>query len=83
MLRQRGRVGMKRTLDEMLGEIESHPLIRVIPLSRAIAAESVRLGDDFHRDPADQIIVATARCHDLMLVTGDDRIRNWGKVRVL
>jgi PIN domain nuclease of toxin-antitoxin system len=43
----------------------------------------VRLGDDFHRDPADQIIVATARCHGLTLITGDDRIRKWGKVRVL
>jgi len=83
MLRQRGRVGTKRSLDDMLDEMESHPLIRVVPLSRAIASESVRLGDDFHRDPADRIIVATARCHDLTLVTADDRIRNWGKVRIL
>jgi len=83
MLRERGRLDVKRSLDEMLGEIESHSLIRIIPLSCAIAAESVRLGDDFHRDPADQIIVATARCHDLTLVTADDRIRGWGKVRVL
>ena len=53
------------------------------PLSCPIAAESVRLGDDFHRDPADQIIVATARCHDLTLITADERIRCWGKVRVV
>jgi len=31
-------------------------------------------------DPADQIIVATARCHNLRLLTGDDRIRRWGKI---
>ena len=42
-----------------------------------------RLGDDFHRDPADRIIVATARCHDLTLITADERVRRWGKVRVV
>jgi PIN domain nuclease of toxin-antitoxin system len=82
MLRERGRVRVKKSLDDLLGDIDSHSLIRILPLSCAIAAESVRLGD-FHRDPADQIIVATARCHDLTLVTADDRIRGWGKVRVL
>jgi PIN domain nuclease of toxin-antitoxin system len=82
MLRERGRVRVKKSLDDLLGDIGSHSLIRILPLSCAIAAESVRLGD-FHRDPADQIIVATARCHDLTLVTADDRIRGWGKVRVL
>jgi len=66
-----------------LNEVASHPLLKILPITAEIAAESVRLGDDFHRDPADQIIVATARCHDLTLVTADDRIRGWGKVRVL
>ena len=67
----------------MLEQIESHSLLTILPLTCSIAAESVSLGDDFHRDPADQIIVATARCHDLTLITADDRIRSWGKVRVL
>lgn len=83
MLRQRGRIRTKRSLDYMLEQIESHSLLAILPLTCAIAAESVSLGDDFHRDPADQIIVATARCHDLTLITADDRIRAWGKVRVL
>ena len=66
-----------------LADVVSHPLLTVIPISARIAAESVQLGDDFHRDPADQIIVATARCHDLTLITADERIRQWGKVRVV
>jgi PIN domain nuclease of toxin-antitoxin system len=83
MLRQRGRTRTKRPLDQMLEQIESHSLLTILPLTCSIAAESVRLGDDFHRDPADQIIVATACCHDLTLITADDRIRNWSRVRVL
>jgi PIN domain nuclease of toxin-antitoxin system len=46
-------------------------------------SEDVRLGDDFPNDPADQIIVATARCHNLTLITADERIRKWGKVRIV
>jgi PIN domain nuclease of toxin-antitoxin system len=83
MLRQRQRLATARSLDDLLRAVESHPLIRIISLSCPIAAESVRLGDDFHRDPADQIIVATARCHDLTLITADERIRRWGQVRVV
>jgi PIN domain nuclease of toxin-antitoxin system len=58
-------------------------LLTILPLTAKIAAESVRLGDDFPNDPADQIIVATARCHNLTLITADERIRKWGKVRVV
>jgi PIN domain nuclease of toxin-antitoxin system len=46
-------------------------------------SESVRLGDEFPNDPADQIIVAAARCHNLTLITADERIRKWGKVRIV
>jgi PIN domain nuclease of toxin-antitoxin system len=83
MLLQRGRIGIKKSLDEFLEEIDSHPLLAILPLTRKVAAESVRLGDGFHRDPADQIIVATARCHGLTLITADERIRKWGKVNLV
>lgn len=83
MLRERGRLATTQPLDDLVRDVESHPLVEVVALSGLIAAESVRLGDGFHRDPADQIIVATARCHDLTLITADERIRRWGKVRVL
>ena len=79
----RGRVVVEMQLDAWLDSIESHPLLTILPLTAKIAAESVRLGDDFPNDPADQIIVATARCHNLTLITADERVRKWGKVRVV
>jgi PIN domain nuclease of toxin-antitoxin system len=36
-----------------------------------------------HQDPADQIIVATARCLGAVLMTNDRRIRKSGLVDVL
>jgi len=83
MMLHRRRINVDLPLDIWLDRIESHPLITILPLTTKIAAESVRLGDDFPRDPAGQIIVATARCHGLTLITADERIRKWGKVNLV
>ena len=80
---QDGRFEVDATLEDWLDGIESHPLITILPITAKVAAESVKLGDDFPCDPADQIIVATARCHGLTLITADDRIRKWGKVSLV
>jgi PIN domain nuclease of toxin-antitoxin system len=79
----RGRATVEMELEAWLDSIDSHPLLTIFPLTAKIAAESVRLGDDFPNDPADQIIVATARCNNLTLITADERIRKWGKVRII
>ena len=52
---------------------EEHPAVQPLPFD-LIALESTRLGPGFHRDPADQIIAATARVHGLRLLTSDQRI---------
>jgi PIN domain nuclease of toxin-antitoxin system len=83
MMVHRRRISVDMPVDIWLDWIESHPLITILPLTTKIAAESVRLGDDFPRDPADQIIVATARCHGLTLITANERIRKWGKVNLV
>ena len=77
---QRRRLTIDMSLESWLADIASHPLLTIFPLTPEIAADSVRLGDEFPRDPADQIIAATARHHGLKLLTSDDRIRKSGKV---
>lgn len=83
MAAHRGRVAIDTPLDAWLKSMETHPLITIFPITAEIALESVRLGDEFLRDPADQLIVATARCHGLTLVTADEQIRKSGKVNIL
>jgi PIN domain nuclease of toxin-antitoxin system len=78
-----GRLEIDISLDAWLDEIENDPHLEVLPISARVALESTRLGAGFHRDPADQIIVATARCHALTLLTADERIRRWGKVPII
>jgi PIN domain nuclease of toxin-antitoxin system len=54
--------------------------LKIIDLSPEIALESCNLPGDFHKDPADQIIVATARIHNLKLLTKDRKILDYRHV---
>jgi PIN domain nuclease of toxin-antitoxin system len=57
--------------------------IEVIPISPDVAIESEELGDGFPDDPADQLIAATARVHELTLMTSDRAVRRSGAVKTL
>ena len=57
--------------------------ITVLPLTPDIAVESVQLPGEFHRDPADRILVATARIHACPLVTADEKILAYPHVRAV
>ena len=60
------------------------PELTVLPITPAIASFIPSLeADGFHKDPADQIIVATALVHDLRLISNDTRIRQWNGVPML
>lgn len=61
----------------------SSPNLEVLPLTVDVAIESEQLGDSFPSDPADGLIAATARVHDLTLITSDTGIRKSGAVRTL
>ena len=52
----------------------SYPGVQILALTPEVAIESTHLPPPFHRDPADQIIVATARLHRCPLVTSDEKI---------
>jgi PIN domain nuclease of toxin-antitoxin system len=52
-----------------------HPrTVEILPITQEIALAVTRLPTTFHRDPADRIIVSTARVRDLPLFTRDRRI---------
>ena len=77
-----GRLTLPVALDDWFEEALSYPGIQLLALSPEIAIESTRLPGEFHRDPADQIIVATARIYDCALLTQDEKILNYAHVKV-
>jgi PIN domain nuclease of toxin-antitoxin system len=71
VLTSQGRLRLR--LDEFFEELQANPLFQILPLSYEIALEVASLGFTL-RDPADRVIVATARVHRLRLMTLDQRI---------
>lgn len=60
------------------------PELAVLPVTAAIAERVTTLeASGFHKDPADQLIVATALTHGLRLISNDTRIRQWAGVPIL
>ena len=72
---------LDRPLDQWLDQAGAMPGLLVVELTRPILVDSCRLPQPFPGDPADQIIVATARHHGAVLVSKDRRIREYSHVR--
>lgn len=72
---------LDRPLDQWLDEATTQQGLHLAELTRPILVESCRLPPPFPGDPADQIVVATARQHEAALVTKDRAIRQYPQVR--
>lgn len=76
-----GRLRLPRPLDEWMGSALAYPGVSQIPMTPDICIESTQLPPPFHRDPADQLIVATARRLGAVLLTADQRILGYPHVQ--
>jgi len=70
-------------VDKWLEQALNYPGIRLLELTLPIILDSTQLPSPFHRDPADQLIVATARIHDIPLLTADSKILNYPHVQII
>lgn len=74
MLVARGRLALDRDVGEWLDQVLALPGLSLAALSPAIAVASTRLPGDLPADPADRMIVATARQLGSRLVTADQAL---------
>jgi PIN domain nuclease of toxin-antitoxin system len=81
MLEKHGRVALPMNLQTWIGDALSKPGISVAPLTPEIAIESVHLPGDFHGDPADRMLIATARVLGATLLTKDRRVIQYSRLR--
>jgi PIN domain nuclease of toxin-antitoxin system len=70
------------SLEEWFRSALAYPGIQLLDLTLPIAIESTRL-TGFHKDPADQIIVATAKVLGIPILTADEKILNYPNVVTL
>ena len=78
-----GRLGFEDSIEAWMEQATIYPGIELLPLTPQIVIESTKLPGTFHRDPADQIIVATARVYHFPLLTADRLILDYPHVHTL
>lgn len=74
------RLELPCSIDQWFGQATHYPGVRILGMTPEIVVESTKLPGEFHRDPADQIIVATARIYDCPLITSDKKILDYPHV---
>jgi len=83
ILVSRGRLKLTMSPGDWVAASEALPFFDFVPVSNSIALKSVQLPGDLHNDPADRIIIATAVSLGAVLVTKDEKIRNYPHVKTV
>lgn len=78
MLSMRGRIALSLPLAEWRRRVIAAPAVTESPVTGEVGIESVLLPGKLHEDPADRILVATARLNDWQLATRDRRLLKYG-----
>jgi PIN domain nuclease of toxin-antitoxin system len=76
-LLEKRRLAISCDPEEWIRQALEMPKLRLAELSPTVACRSTILPPPFHDDPADQIIVATAREENAAVLTADERIRSY------
>jgi PIN domain nuclease of toxin-antitoxin system len=71
----KGRFQTLDPFDTWLRAAASPQVVQLIPIDVRVTLSLNGLPETFHHDPADRLIVATARAHSLALATHDSVIR--------
>ena len=82
MLHSKNRIQLPLPFADWLRRASAPGVLTVLPLDVEVVIVLGRLPGAFHGDPADRLIVATARAHRLALATHDERIRKSRAVRL-
>ena len=76
---EKNRLDLAISVDRWLEKALTYPNIQLLDLTVPIIVQSTKL-EGFHNDPADQIIVATAKVYNCPLLTADNKILNYPHV---
>lgn len=81
LLEAKGRLALKMSCAEWVNQALATPGLSLEPFTPEIAIESSRLPGEIHADPADRILLATARITGAQLLTADERLLHYGRRR--
>ena len=79
-LQERGRIALKQHWRAWWDVLLQRTRWPCLPITAEIMAEAYSLPPPIHRDPADRVLIATARLERLTIVTTDGKIRDYPHV---
>lgn len=80
---QIGKLSLPMDIYSWFEKAQGYPGCEIESLTPAEAISSTLLPGDFHKDPADRIIIAFTRRHGALLVTHDQKIRDYPHVETV
>lgn len=83
MLIAKGRLVLSMDVESWLDEVAQIDGVRFMPVDNEIGIKSTMMPGEFHKDPADRMIVATARKLAVPLVTADEKIIEYEHVKTI
>ena len=82
-LQERRRITLKQHWRVWWNALLERTAWTCLPITTEVMAEAYSLPPPIHRDPADRVLIATARLERLTLVTTDGKIRNYPHVATI
>lgn len=79
ILTAKRRIVLSMPIEDWWKETTLRNGLTILTLDADIAIASTRLPGSFHADPADRFLVATARHHDIPVITADKSILDYAK----
>jgi PIN domain nuclease of toxin-antitoxin system len=76
-----GRLELTIDVQDWIAKSEALPFFTFVPVDNATFIRSVLLPGPLHADPADRVIIATAIMKGIPVVTKDERIRKYARVK--
>jgi len=83
MLVEKDRLVLSMDVSSWLATVAGIECVKFFPVDVEIANKSVVLPGQFHKDPADRMIVATARKLAVPVVTKDEKIQSYPHVKTI
>ena len=83
MLVEKGRLVLTMDVAQWFEHVKRIDGLRMVPVDETVGILSTQLPGEFHKDPADRMIVATARKFAIALVTADEKILAYTHVKTI
>lgn len=83
MLVRRERLVLTMDVGDWIARSEALPFLRFVPVDNRIALAAAYAPEPLHSDPADRIIVSTARALGAALITRDRRLHDYPHVETV